>query len=384
MFTFSLILITVVTIMQVYVQWRVGSVPFLRQRVSGKTRAATGLALWVLFVVGRLYGHNNPGLPALVLEFVGMTWMIVVFLIATPMLAVDIITLFGLLMPRAALRMRGASIVIGIVLSMIAMVQGLRPPAVEHYEVLLAKLPPRLDGTVIVGMSDLHLGSFRNEQWLRDRVAQVQAERPDIIVLLGDIFEGYSQPSHGFIVELQKLQAPMGVWAVLGNHEFLGGNHDIVSLFQEAGITLLRNEKTVIHSGLVLAGVDDLTFNRRMGSKVDLITRALTKPAPGAIILLSHTPWYADRAAKAGAGLMLCGHTHGGQVWPFGYLVKTIYPLLAGRYDVDSTAIIVSRGAGLWGPPMRLWKRGEIIRVTLRAEKKEALKKQGVPAVSAD
>jgi predicted MPP superfamily phosphohydrolase len=297
--------------------------------------------------------------------------MIIVFLIMVPMLVVDAITVFGMLMPRAALWMRGAAIVIGAVLSMIAMVQGTRQPAVENYEVLLPGLSPKLDGTVIVGLSDLHLGSLRNERWLRARVSQVQAEHPDIIVLLGDIFEGHDQPAKTFVTELQELKAPMGVWAVLGNHEFHGEDDDIVPLFKEAGIAVLRNEKAVISPGLVLAGVDDLTFNRRMGSKVDLITRTLAKPLSGATVLLSHTPWHADLAAKAGAGLMLCGHTHGGQVWPFGYLVKIIYPLLAGRYDVDGMAVIVSRGAGLWGPPMRLWQPGEIIRVTLRAKKKE-------------
>jgi predicted MPP superfamily phosphohydrolase len=371
MFMFSLVLISVVTIMQVYVLWRASSVPLLRRYVTGKMIVLSGLALWVLFVAGRLYGHDNPGLLALILEFAGMSWMIVMFLIMAPMLVVEVITVFGLLLHRAALWMRGASIVIGIVFSVIAMVQGIRPPVVENYEVLLPGLPPKLDGTVLIGLSDLHLGSFRNEQWLRKRVAQVQAQHPDIIVLLGDIFEGYNQPGKEFITELQGLKAPLGVWAVLGNHEFHGRNGDSVQLFQEAGITLLRNEKAMIQPGLVLAGVDDLTFNRRRGSKVDLITRTLAKPMSGATVLLSHTPWHADLAAKAGAGLMLCGHTHGGQVWPFGYLVKLVYPLLAGRYDVDGMTVIVSRGAGLWGPPMRLWERGDIIHVTLRAKKKE-------------
>jgi predicted MPP superfamily phosphohydrolase len=84
-------------------------------------------------------------------------------------------------------------------------------------------------------------------------------------------------------------------------------------------------------------------------------------------VLLSHTPWQADRAARAGAELMLSGHTHGGQIWPFGYLVQTAYPLLAGRYDVDGMPMIVSRGTGTWGPRMRLWHRSEILRVTLHA-----------------
>ncbi len=372
MFIFGIILLSAVTVIHVYVLWRASTVPSIRQRVTGKTFVIAGLILWVLFVSGRLYGHNNPGFFAILLETAGMVWMVVVFLISVPMLAVDAITGFGMLMPRIARWMRGAAIIVGIVLSIVALVQGTRQPVVESYEVLLPGLPPKLDGTSIVGVSDMHLGSLRKEEWIKERVSQVLAEQPDIIVLLGDIFEGHDLPPKAFITELSKLKAPLGVWAVLGNHEFHGENNDIGPVFQDAGITLLRNEKVMVLSGLVLAGVDDLTFNRRIGSKVDLVTRALASPSSGATILLSHTPWHADRAASAGAGLMLCGHTHGGQVWPFGYFVRTIYPLLAGRYNVDGMTVIVSRGAGLWGPPMRLWERGDIIRVTLRAKKKEA------------
>jgi len=83
-------------------------------------------------------------------------------------------------------------------------------------------------------------------------------------------------------------------------------------------------------------------------------------------VLLSHTPWQAEKAANFGASLMLSGHTHGGQIWPFGYLVRRVYPLLGGRYEVAGMPVIVCRGTGTWGPRMRLWRPGEILRVTLR------------------
>jgi predicted MPP superfamily phosphohydrolase len=115
-----------------------------------------------------------------------------------------------------------------------------------------------------------------------------------------------------------------------------------------------------------LAGVDDLTSSRRSGGAVDHVSKALADRPPGATVLLSHTPWQYEEAARAGVGLMLSGHTHGGQIWPFGYLVRLFYPLLAGRYEVADMPVIVSRGTGTWGPRMRLWHRGEILRVTLR------------------
>ena len=84
-------------------------------------------------------------------------------------------------------------------------------------------------------------------------------------------------------------------------------------------------------------------------------------------MFLSHTPVGANVAAEAGAGLMLCGHTHGGQIWPFNFLVKLRYPELVGRFNHDPMTLIISRGAGTWGPRMRLWQRGEILLITLRA-----------------
>ena len=367
---FGVILISLVTVMHVYVVWRAGSVPLFHGRENRKMLVIAGLALWGLFVIGRVYGHHSPGALALVLELAGMIWMATLFLITVPMLAVDAVTGFGILMPQAAARMRGAAMAIGFVLAAIALVQGTRPPVVQEYSVPLAGLPHELDGTVLVGLSDLHLGALRDERWLEARIAQVQAEKPDIIVLLGDIFEGHGRPPQELVAGLLGLQASLGVWAVLGNHEFHGRDNGIAPLFRNAGIAVLRNERAMVRPGLMLAGVDDLTSNHRSGAKADLITRTFAAPSKGATVLLSHTPWNADRAAQAGAGLMLSGHTHGGQIWPFGYLVKRIYPLLAGRYDVDGMTVIVSRGAGLWGPPMRLWKPGEIVRVTLTAEKK--------------
>ena len=253
----------------------------------------------------------------------------------------------------------------GGTLSLIALFQGLRPPVIQSYDVNLPGLPVEMDGTVLVAMSDLHLGSLLGEKWLAGRVAQVQAERPDIVVLLGDIFEGHGPPRDNPLSTLRRLSAPLGVWAVPGNHEHYGGHG--MSLIAGPGFQMLLNSWTEIRPGFILAGVEDLTVRHRSGRRSNPISLALKGRPPGATILLSHTPWEADTASKAGAGLMLCGHTHGGQVWPFGYLVRLFYPLLEGQYDVDGMKVIVCRGTGTWGPRMRLWRPSEILRVTLRS-----------------
>ncbi|MDD5686468.1 MAG: metallophosphoesterase [Elusimicrobia bacterium] len=345
--------------------------PFLKRHVQRKIFIFTMVSLWVIFVVGNIIGHGNGGSFARVLEFAGMDWMASIFLIFVCLLAVDVVTVFGYILPGLAPAIRGFSLLAGIALSLIAFIQGMRPPIVQNYEVSLAGLPAKMDGTVIVAMSDLHLGSLLGESWLNERIKQVEAEKPDMIVLLGDITEGHGRSQDVFTPILHKLSAPYGVWAVLGNHESHRNENSGNIWMKESGLQVLHNRWVEIKPGLVLAGVDDFTAGRRLNEKVDYISKALDKKPKGAVILLSHTPWFTEKAAGAGAGLMLCGHTHDGQIWPFGYLVKTRYPLLGGRYEVNGMTVIVCRGTGTWGPRMRLWRPGEILRIKLHNKNKK-------------
>ncbi|MDA3791404.1 MAG: metallophosphoesterase [Desulfobacula sp.] len=363
---FGTILISICTFMHIYVFWRAASIPFVEQHISRKIFIGTGLILWAIFFLGRIIGHSRTGILAGVLEFLGMNWMAVLFLTFLPLLLIDLITFFGILMPRLSASLRGFAVLIGMMLSVIALVQGLRPPMVEKYEVTLPNLPAALDGTVIVALSDMHLGSQLGKIWLADRIAQVQEQNPDLVLLLGDIFEGHGPPEDQLIAPFKQLSAPYGLWAVPGNHEFYGGSK--INLFGSAGFRLLNNTWAQVRPGLVLAGVEDLTTRSRNGQNNDPISQALAGRPPGATILLSHTPWQAEKAARKGVGLMLSGHTHGGQIWPFGYLVQKRYPLLEGRYEVDSMTAIICRGTGTWGPRMRLWHPGQILRVTLRGK----------------
>ena len=363
---FGTVLTVAVTLMHVYVFWRASSVPLLKRHVSRKLLIVVGVALWAVFYSGRVLGHGGTGTLAMTLEFLGMNWMAVLFLASVSLLAIDIVTGFGFLLPRLAPSLRGLALAAGGLLSMIALVQGLRPPVVQNYEVYLSGLPDEMDGTVLVAMSDLHLGSMLGERWLETCVARVQAQQPDIVVLLGDLFEGHGQPEGELLPVFRRITAPLGVWAVLGNHEFYGRHDTSTSLINKAGFQVLRDTWVEIRPGLVLAGVDNLSASRSSGQGGDPISKALAGRPPGATVLLSHKPWQAERAANAGVGLMLCGHTHGGQIWPFDYLVRHEYPLLEGRYEVGGMTVIVCRGTGTWGPRMRLWHPSEILRVTLR------------------
>jgi predicted MPP superfamily phosphohydrolase len=139
-----------------------------------------------------------------------------------------------------------------------------------------------------------------------------------------------------------------------------------VRLLEASGLNVLQDRWEEVAPGVIVAGVDDLTARQQFGEKDGHVKSAITGAPPGAVVLLSHSSWEAQAAANAGAGLMLSGHTHAGQIWPFNYLVQLRYPLLAGRYEIEGMTVIVCRGTGTWGPPMRLWRPSEILRITLR------------------
>ncbi len=368
---FGAILTLAVTLMQGYVFWRAAAVPFVQRRMPRRYLAVLGIVLWVVFLLGRLLRPEDGGSLAALLEFLGMTWLGVLFLLFVSLLAVDLATGFGFFLPRFGPRLRGIALIAGGLLSVIALVQGLRAPVVQRYDVYLDRLPGNLDGTVIVILSDLHLGPELGERWLTARLAQAQAEQPDAVVLLGDIFEGHTTPGPELLGALHRLSAPLGVWGVLGNHEFHGNRSNNLALFESAGVHILANAWVEPKSGLILAGVEDLTYNGDPARTAASLAQALAGRPPGATILLSHAPLPADAIAGKGVDLMLSGHTHGGQIWPFGYLVRQRFPLLEGRYDFGGMTAIVSRGTGTWGPRMRLWHPAEIVRVTLHSSSKQ-------------
>lgn len=364
---FGTILTAAYTLMLAFVLWRARRVPVLSRLLSARALWVTGAGLWLLFVLGRFVGHDGTGWGAFVLEAVGMRLLGCVFLLFWPLLIFELLTGFGRLGSRWTPRLRGVVLGLGLAMSVLAMMQAVRAPAVVRHEVIVAGLPPALDGTLLVAISDAHLGSQLGAGWFASRVEEIQALGPDAVIFLGDIFEGHGVPPavDGL---LSGLSARLGKFYVDGNHDSPGRHGPgLAGRMAAAGFHRLADGWVEVAPGLVLAGVRDSTRRRRQGREGDPLAGALTDRPPGATVLLSHTPWEYETAASRGVGLMLSGHTHGGQLWPFGALVEQRYPLLAGRYEVGPMSAIVTRGLGTWGPRMRLWHRGEILAVTLRA-----------------
>jgi predicted MPP superfamily phosphohydrolase len=360
------IFLAVWTAMHVYVFSRANTVPFIKSHFPHGVLIGIAIFLWTSYILGRNLTQN--GMPALgsVFEHIGAAWIGLLFFFLVCMFAVDLGTGFGFFFRTLVPTLRSFALLAGVLLAIIATVQALRAPAIREYEIRMQNLPAENDGMVIVAASDTHVGALLGVRWLQDRVEQVQSLKPDLILLLGDIVEGDEASQRKLLPGLRSFSAPMGVWAVTGNHEYYAGVEHCVKVLEDAGIHVLRDRWTELRPGLVLAGVDDLTTRRRSAKARDLVSPALSARPVGATILMSHTPWETEDAARAGVGLMLSGHTHNGQIWPFTYLVKLVYPQLYGDYKVGGMTLIICRGTGTWGPRMRLWNRSELLRITLR------------------
>ena len=340
------------------------SVPGLARLLPVALRWPLALLLWLSYPLGRALAHRYPWGRAV--EWAGAAWMGVLFLTVSALLAADLVTGFGRLWPSATLPARTAALAVAWILSVAALVQGLLPPRVVKYEVRVDRLPGERGRLRVVQISDLHLGTLLGESWLERRVGEVAALSPDLLLVTGDLVDGSVGEVRPLVPVLRRLEAPLGVWGVTGNHEFYAGLERSLALYEEAGIRVLRDGWAEAAPGLVLSGVDDLTARRQLGLDGRALDGAFRGiPAGSLVLYLSHSPLRVGEAARLGARVMFSGHTHGGQIWPFTYLAAVAYPHQAGRYALGGMDLIVSRGTGTWGPRMRLFRRSEIVVVDL-------------------
>ena len=353
--------------LHVYVVSRLLSIPFISHHVPAWLLIPAVILLGASYIISRVLERYGIDGLSHVLEIVGAYWVGAFFLLFSNFLFFDLCTGFGLWLRPHLPVLRTVALILTLLMTIIALVQARRSPVVTEYEAALDGLPHEANGTVLVVASDMHLGALLGHGWASERAAQFESLRPDLLLLVGDIFEGEETTYPGWLPVLQQFRAPHGVYVVTGNHEFYAGGAKIIDLFCRAGFHVLRDESIEPIPGLILTGVDDVAFRGR-AAHTAIMEKLLRQRPEGASVLLSHTPVETRRAASAGIGLMLSGHTHEGQIWPFTYLVKLAFPILSGRYRVQDMTAIVCRGTGTWGPRMRLFKRSELLRITVHAK----------------
>jgi hypothetical protein len=244
-------------------------------------------------------------------------------------------------------------------------------PDVVVVPVHIPELPPELEGYRIAQISDTHVGPSIRRERMEEIVAATNALRPDMIALTGDLVDGFVPEMRPHVAPIGDLKAPDGVYFVTGNHEYYWDLQGWLAEVKRLGLTVLLNEHRIVSRGgrtLLVAGVADYSADRHGGGHASNPAAASAgAPKTDVRILLAHQPRSIYAATHVGYDLQLSGHTHGGQFYPWIFFVPLQQPYVAGLYRHENTWVYVNRGAGYWGPPMRIGAPSEITLLQLTA-----------------
>lgn len=218
----------------------------------------------------------------------------------------------------------------------------------------------------IVGISDLHLGYTIGKAELAEWVKTINAEKPDVVLIAGDMIDSDINPAieQRMYEELAQIDAPLGVYACLGNHDHMAGAQRVSQFLAKAGVRLLTDEAQLVDNQFYIVGRDDRSNPKRKA--LEQITSALDKSKP--ILLLDHQPYQLEEACLAGADFQLSGHTHRGQIFPLNLLTDAIYEVSHGYLKKQQTHYYVSSGLGIWGGKFRIGTQSEYAVINLHAQ----------------
>ncbi|MFE9457224.1 metallophosphoesterase [Streptomyces californicus] len=239
----------------------------------------------------------------------------------------------------------------------------LRGPSVRRITVPLAKLPRAAHGFRIAVVSDIHIGPILGRAHTRRIVDTINATSPDLVAVVGDLVDGSVADLGSAAEPLAALRARHGSYFVTGNHEYFSGAEQWVDHVRELGLVPLENARVEIE-GFDLAGVNDIAGETE-GQGPDFVRALGDRDRGRAAVLMAHQPVVIHDAVEHGVDLQLSGHTHGGQLWPGNMLAELANPTVAGLERYGDTQLFVSRGAGAWGPPVRVGAPSDITVVEL-------------------
>jgi uncharacterized protein len=278
----------------------------------------------------------------------------------------------GVANPTRSRIVAAAIVVVSLVLILWGYVEAMRVPRVKQVDVVMPRLGAGLDGVRVVLLTDTHYGPIDRARWSAGVVAAVNRLDADIVCHTGDIADGTVSRRRAQAAPLGTVQARLARTYVTGNHEYFGEAEGWLDHMRELGWEPLHNRHIVVERGgsrLVVAGVDDRTAagSGRPGHRADHAAALAGADPDLPVLLLAHQPKQVDAAVPHGIDLQISGHTHGGQIWPFHYLVRLDQPVVRGltRHG-ERTQLYTSRGTGFWGPPLRIFAPSEITVLTLR------------------
>jgi predicted MPP superfamily phosphohydrolase len=340
--------------------------------VVGTLLFAAAFAAMPLLMV---FGHGRRHLDwaaATGDTLLGAAWVMFVWSLLGQLLGL-VLLIAGVADPMRARLVAGAVLGVVVVLLAWGYLEAMRVPRVKKVDVTIARLGPGMDGLRVAIITDTHYGPIDRARWSAAVVARVNELSADVVCHVGDIADGTVGVRERQANPLASVNATSARVYVTGNHEYFSEAEGWLEYMEGIGWAALHNRHVIVERGgdrLVVAGVDDATARSSgvHGHRADLEAALAGADATLPVLLLAHQPKQVTDAVRAGVDLQLSGHTHGGQIWPFNFLVRLDQPVVHGlsRHG-DRTQLYTSRGTGFWGPPFRVFAPSEITLLTLRS-----------------
>lgn len=359
------------------------------QTISGFLPWLNSKIYWFVFwlialayIAGRFGRHFLPADISHGLTLFGAYWLGAMYYFILLLVAVDLIRLFDRWLRFLPVGMRqnpGIPPVIGlaVLIAVIGIVAygfwNARNPQVRHYDLTITKQAGKIKQLRVVMVSDIHLGAIVNNQRLANLVDMVNNLQPDLVLLAGDMIDEDVEAvvEQKMADNFRRLKTKMGTYAVLGNHEYIGGHtEEAIKYLDEAGVKVLRDNYVKVAGSFYVVGRDDRSRARMDGSQrksLPALMEGLDFSLP--VILLDHQPENLDEPQKQGVDLQLSGHTHRGQLFPNQLITHRIYEDDWGYLRKGNFQVIVSSGFGTWGPPIRVGNTPEVLELNIRFEK---------------
>ncbi len=333
-------------------------------------------SFWILvatFIVGQIFERGNPGMFAITISRIGSISLAFFLYLLLFAFFVDIVRVFqyfihfipeslttGILSGKMLFNY-GISIA-GIV-TLGGSVNALNP-IVNEFNISIDKRDAKRNSLKVVLATDVHLGVMLGRNHAQKLVTQINEQNPDIVIFGGDLVDHNPNPVMKFDIGsfFDKINAPLGVYAITGNHEFMGKPEVTINYFKKHGITFIRDSVFTIEGAVQIIGRDDKDKTQMTGEKrksIETILQGNRQNLP--LLLVDHQPVEYNKAQELGIDLMMSGHTHKGQLWPLSFITKRVYENHFGLMQKGKTIFYTSSGYGTWGPPVRTGNRPELV-----------------------
>lgn len=323
------------------------------------------IVLFLTLISGLIFSGNFSQTVAKTVSFIGFSYMIIMIYLLLSFLIFDLVRLSNSIfhfIPGSLAEVRLWWLIISIAITFFAMIYG--NYRFNHPEIVYLNLKAadshQNKKIRIVAASDIHLGVSIDKKRLQKYVEMINAQKPDLVLLAGDISDRSTIPliKQNMAEELKKIHSTLGIYAISGNHEYFSENpHATGDYLKTAGITMLRDSSVLVGNSFYVIGRDDRTNLKR--KPLSELTRELDQKVPK--ILLDHQPFDLHQAQQNGIDLQISGHTHNGQFFPGNLIVKKMYELGHGYLKKGKTHYYVSSGLGIWGPQYRIGTQSELV-----------------------